>query len=100
MEFSPRTDFFDELELRPFNPLVTMFFTTGRFTGGALDLADKAGIIARNGAQLAVFSLTAEWELKKSTGHAVQLPEVFRLAEDLSGNALACLWTLAFYVTA
>lgn len=53
--FSGNTELFDELSLLPFNPLVTMIFTTGRFTSGALALANKSGIIARSGEQLAVF---------------------------------------------
>ena len=53
--FTTDYDLFDDLQLLPFNPLVSMFFTTGRFTTGALELAEKAGIIARSGEQLAVF---------------------------------------------
>lgn len=48
-------DFFEDLELRPLNPLVCLLFTTGTFTSGASELATKAGIIAKGGAQLAVF---------------------------------------------
>jgi restriction endonuclease Mrr len=32
-----------------------MIFTTGRFTNGARQLAERAGILARSGEQLAVF---------------------------------------------
>ncbi len=53
--FTTDYDLFHELRLSPLNPLVAMFFTTGRFTSGALDLAEKAGVIARTGEQLAVF---------------------------------------------
>lgn len=53
--FTKEPDMFDELELTPYNPLVAIFFTTGRFTEGALTLAEKAGIIAKSGEQLAVF---------------------------------------------
>ena len=53
--FTTDNELFDDLQLLPFNPLVAMFFTTGRFSSGALELAKKAGIIARNGEQLAVF---------------------------------------------
>jgi len=49
-------DLFEEgIELLPFNPLVAMFFTTGRFTSGALDLAKQSGVIARSGEELALF---------------------------------------------
>ena len=47
--------FEDDIKLLPLNPLVTMFFTTGRFTSGAWELAQKSGIIARSGEQLAIF---------------------------------------------
>jgi hypothetical protein len=54
--FTITEDLFEEgIELLPFNPLVTMFFTTGRFTSGALDLAKKSGVIARSGEELALF---------------------------------------------
>jgi hypothetical protein len=53
--FTTDDEIFDELELLPFNPLVAMFFTTGRFTSGALDLAAKSGVIAKSGEELAVF---------------------------------------------
>jgi hypothetical protein len=53
--FTRDTDLFDDLELLALNPLVAMFFTTGYFSRGALELAERAGIIARSGEQLAVF---------------------------------------------
>jgi hypothetical protein len=53
--FTTSDEIFDDLKLLPFNPLVAMFFTTGRFTSGALELAQKSGVIARSGEQLAVF---------------------------------------------
>src|SRR5574341_1224303 len=53
--FTTNDDMFDDLEVLPFNPLVAMFFTTGRFTSGALELAEKSGVIAKSGEQLAVF---------------------------------------------
>ena len=53
--FTTDDEIFDDLELLPFNPLVAMFFTTGRFTSGALDLAAKSGVIAKSGEELAVF---------------------------------------------
>ena len=51
---SPR-DPFEELHLLALHPLLGMVFTTGRFTGGALKLAQNAGLIARSGEQLSVF---------------------------------------------
>jgi hypothetical protein len=53
--FTSGPDLFDDFELRPFHPLLTMLFTTGHFTSGALDLGEKAGMILRTGEQLAVF---------------------------------------------
>jgi hypothetical protein len=51
----PDVDIFRDLSLKPFSPLVTLLFTTGKITAGAMDLAESAGIIARSGEQLAVF---------------------------------------------
>jgi Restriction endonuclease len=48
-------DIFPGFDLKPFSPLVTLLFTTGKFTNGAAQLAEAAGIIARSGEQLAVF---------------------------------------------
>jgi hypothetical protein len=53
--FSTDVDLFEDLELKPFNPLVALLFTTGRLTSGAQLLAEKSGVIARSGHQLAVF---------------------------------------------
>lgn len=53
--FSVDKDLFEELELAPMTPLVTVLLTTGRFTSGAIELAEKAGVVARGGDQLAVF---------------------------------------------
>ena len=51
----PDLDMFRNLSLKPFSPLVTLLFTTGKITSGAAELAAAAGIIARSGEQLAVF---------------------------------------------
>lgn len=48
-------DIFRDLALKPFSPLVTLLFTTGKITGGAARLAESAGITARSGEQLAIF---------------------------------------------
>jgi Restriction endonuclease len=53
--YSNDHDLFEDLQLRAFNPLLAMIFTTGRFTNGARQLAERAGILARSGEQLAVF---------------------------------------------
>jgi hypothetical protein len=53
--YSSNHDLFEDLQLRAFNPLLAMIFTTGRFSRGARLLAERAGIIARSGEQLAVF---------------------------------------------
>lgn len=43
------------LELRPFDSVVQLFFTTGKFSAGAEKLLQKSGIISMNGEQLSVF---------------------------------------------
>lgn len=43
------------LDIRPFDAVVQLFFTTGRFTSGAQRLLQKSGIISMNGEQLSVF---------------------------------------------
>jgi hypothetical protein len=48
-------DIFEGLDLKPFSPLVTLLFTTGTISSGAIRLAESSGIIARSGEQLAVF---------------------------------------------
>ncbi|WP_334188571.1 restriction endonuclease [Noviherbaspirillum sp.] len=53
--FSTDEDLFEELELKPLNPLLVLLFTTGTLSSGAIDLASKLGIIARSGRQLAAF---------------------------------------------
>lgn len=53
--FSSEPDFFEAFKLLPFNPLIALLFTTGRFTKGAMELAEASGIIARSGEQLATF---------------------------------------------
>jgi hypothetical protein len=51
----PDLDPFDGLNLRPFSPVVTMLFTTGPVSSGALALGQSAGVIVRSGDQLAAF---------------------------------------------
>ena len=53
--YSSEPDFFEAFKLLPYNPLITLLFTTGRFTKGAMEIADSAGVIARSGEQLATF---------------------------------------------
>jgi restriction endonuclease Mrr len=48
-------DLLDDVELRPFTPVLALLFTTGQFTKGARHLAARAGLIAFSGWQLAVF---------------------------------------------
>jgi hypothetical protein len=52
---SDGVDIFRELSIRPFSPVLSLIFTTGEFTGGALKLAEAAGVVAKTGLQLAVF---------------------------------------------
>lgn len=53
--FTRGPEMFENLSLLPMNPLLCMIFTTGRFTKGAMEIAEKAGVIVRSGEQLAVF---------------------------------------------
>lgn len=48
-------DLLDDVELRPFSPVLALLFSTGDFTKGARNLAKRAGLIAFSGWQLAVF---------------------------------------------
>lgn len=53
--YSSEPDFFEAFKLLPYNPLLALLFTTGRFTTGAREIAEASGIIARSGEQLATF---------------------------------------------
>lgn len=48
-------DLFQDLEIRPFSPVVALLFTTGNLSSGAVHLAASAGMIAKDGKQLAAF---------------------------------------------
>ncbi|WP_461189365.1 restriction endonuclease [Arthrobacter sp. Z4-13] len=43
------------LDLRPFDPVIQLIFTTGRFSAGALRLLEKSGMLSMDGRQLATF---------------------------------------------
>jgi hypothetical protein len=61
-------DIFHDFDLKPFSPLVTLLFTTGRISRGAALLAESAGIIARSGEQLAVFLADKRIGIKGTEG--------------------------------
>jgi hypothetical protein len=48
-------DLLNDVQLRPFSPVLALLFSTGNFTRGARHLAKRAGLIAFSGWQLAVF---------------------------------------------
>ncbi|CAI8713552.1 restriction endonuclease [Pseudomonas chlororaphis] len=48
-------DIFKDLDMRPFSPVVALLFTTGSLSSGARHLAAAAGMIAKDGLQLATF---------------------------------------------
>jgi Restriction endonuclease len=48
-------DLLDEVDIRPFSPVLAMLFSTGDFTRGARHLAKRAGLIVFSGWQLSVF---------------------------------------------
>lgn len=53
--YTSTADPFEDFHLLALHPLLGMVFTTGRFTSGALKVAERAGLIARSGEQLSVF---------------------------------------------
>lgn len=52
---SDGVDIFANLEIRPFSPVVALLFTTGKISSGAYHLASSAGIVVKDGNQLAAF---------------------------------------------
>lgn len=48
-------DLLNDVQLRPFSPVLAMLFSTGSFTKGARMLALRAGLIVFSGWQLSVF---------------------------------------------
>ncbi|MBX3740106.1 MAG: restriction endonuclease [Akkermansiaceae bacterium] len=75
--YSSDPDFFEEFKLLPYNPLLALVFTTGRFTKGALEIANAAGVIARSGIQLAIFLADRNVGIVKEGGIATFVPERF-----------------------
>ena len=54
--YSDKTiDLFEGTTIKPFSPMLALLFTTGGLSSGAVELAEAAGVIARSGAQLALF---------------------------------------------
>jgi hypothetical protein len=68
--FTSDPEVFSHLELQPFNPIVLLLFTTGRFTRGARHLASEAGIIARSVEQIAIFLADSSVGIRESGGDA------------------------------
>jgi len=81
--YSSEPDFFEEFKLLPYNPLLALLFTTGRFTRGAMEIADSAGIIARSGQQLAAFLADRSVGMVVNDGVTTFVPE--RFLEWLNG---------------
>ncbi len=50
-----KIDLLNDVQLRPFSPVLALLFSTGSFTKGAQNLAKRAGLIVFSGWQLAVF---------------------------------------------
>lgn len=48
-------DLLNDVQIRPFSPMLALIFTSGDFTKGARYLAHRAGLVAFSGWQLAVF---------------------------------------------
>jgi hypothetical protein len=53
--FAGKTDPLSSLQMRVCDPVVYLFFTTGTITRDARDLLTKAGVVAMDGLQLAMF---------------------------------------------
>jgi hypothetical protein len=64
-------DLFGELNIRPFSPVVAMLFTTGGITMGAYRLAEQAGLVVKNGNQLAAFLADRGIGVGQAEGKAV-----------------------------
>jgi restriction endonuclease Mrr len=75
--YSSEPDFFEEFKLLPYNPLIALLFTTGRFTRGAIEIAESAGVIARSGEQLATFLADRNVGMLVNNGVATFAPEQF-----------------------
>jgi restriction endonuclease Mrr len=75
--YSSEPDFFEAFKLLPYNPLLVLLFTTGRFTKGAMEIADSAGVIARSGEQLAIFLADRNVGMEMNEGVTTFVPERF-----------------------
>lgn len=64
--YSSDYDPFEDMQLLPFSPLVCLLFTSGKFTSGARQLAARAGVIIKDGLQLAIFLADRGVGMKKS----------------------------------
>jgi hypothetical protein len=67
----------DPYGLRSFAPVVMLLLSTGRFTRGAELLAERAGIVARSGTQLAVFLADRGAGFRPKRGKTVFSKEAF-----------------------
>lgn len=77
--FSKSTvDLFEDVELRPFSPLMALLFTTGELTSGARSLAESAGLIARTGPQLALYLADRGVGISNATGIVEFDPNLFQ----------------------
>jgi len=75
--YSSEPDFFEAFKLLPYNPLIALLFTTGRFTRDAREIADSAGVIARSGEQLATFLADRNVGMVVNDGVTTFAPELF-----------------------
>lgn len=58
----------EDLSLRSFSPVFALLITTGKLSSGASQVAEKAGIIARSGEQLATYLADLAVGIDPSTG--------------------------------
>jgi len=63
-------DLLDDISMKPFSPVMALLFSTGEFTKGARNLAQRAGLITFSGWQLAVFLADKGVGLVADTGQS------------------------------
>ena len=70
-------DLLNDVQLRPFSPILALLFSTGKITKGARHLAMRAGLIAFSGLQLAVFLADRGVGIVNSGGAIGFAPQAF-----------------------
>jgi len=74
---SETIDLFEDVEIKPFSPLVALLFTTGELTSGTVQLSAAAGIVAKSGRQLALYLADRGVGIEKTTSGKTFEPNLF-----------------------